>query len=173
VTVPLISIIEELAEEFGEGGMAVNVLDATDVMPAQLVVPFETDPASPHNLRIHCVLLPLGHDPAIMQFFVTLPYLVETSALATLARFVCAVNAELPLTGFEMNERHRVLVFRTTHPVDVDGLDPSVVAWTLSMVSSAIREFGPLVEDVAGGGDLALATDRLRDKLATIGAYDD
>jgi hypothetical protein len=53
-----------------------------------------------------------------------------------------------------------VLVFRHTHAVVVQPLDPSIIAWTLSMIRMAIITFGDLIEDVAGGLDLDSARAR-------------
>ena len=156
-----------LGDEFRSGGVPNRLLPATGVAPAQLIVPIELDEPNLGNpnlggrhLRINLYFLPEVDDPPVIQYFVGLPYDMAAGSEATLARFLCYANANLPLAGFEMSESDGVLVFRHTHAVVVQPLDPSIIAWTLSMIRMAIITFGDLIEDVAGGLDLASARAR-------------
>ena len=156
-----------LAEEFGEGGLVVHVVPAGGELPAQLVMPIDSG-RSGRNLRIQVYFLPQVDDPPVLQYFVTLPYQLRREAMPTLARLLCALNASLPVTGFELSEPNRVVVFRHTHAINVQPLDPGVIAWTLTMIRSATQGFGDLVEAVAGGLDLTTALIRLDRKLAEL-----
>lgn len=153
MTDPQYELLGLLADEFRAGGMPASVLPADDPAPAQLVMPIDSGRPGRH-LRINSYFLPGVDHPAVMQHFVSLPYLLVPSSVLPLARYLAMLNPELPLTGFEMNEHARVVAFRHTHAVDVHPLDPGVVAWTLSMVSAAVREFGDGVEQVASGADV-------------------
>jgi len=153
VTDPQFELLGLLADEFRAGGMPASVLPADAPAPAQLVMPIDSGRVGRH-LRVSSYFLPGVDHPAVMQHFVSLPYLVVPSAVAPLARYLALLNPELPVTGFEMNEHARVVVFRHTHAVTVHPLDPGVVAWTVSMVSAAVREFGDGVERVGAGADV-------------------
>jgi hypothetical protein len=153
VTDPQFELLGLLADEFRAGGMPASVLPADDPAPAQLVMPIDSGQPGRH-LRINSYFLPGVDHPAVLQHFVSLPYLVVPSAVLPLARYLALLNPELPVTGFEMNEHARVVVFRHTHAVNVYPLDPGVVAWTMSMVSAAVREFGGGVERVGAGADV-------------------
>jgi len=156
-----------LADELREGGVPAIVMPADGAMPAQMVTSIESTDEQ-HHLRVHSYFLPDADAPAVLQHFVTLPYDITVAALPTAARFICALNAELPVTGFELGERSRAVVFRHTHAVNIRPLDPGVVAWTLAMVSSAVTELGDLVEAAGGGADLDELTTRLQDRLAAV-----
>lgn len=145
-----------LAGEFREGGITVTVVPADGESPAQMILPLSSTVPDRH-LRIHTYFLPDIDDPPIAQYFVALPYVVEPDGLDGLARFVCAVNASLPLTGFEIAVADLAVAFRHTHAVGIRPLDPGVIAWSLTMIRSAIEQFGDLVEAVASGFDVSEA----------------
>ena len=139
-----------LAEELRSGGVTATVAPERAGTPAQLITPIGSG-STDRTLRVHTYFLPEVDDPPVLQYFVPLPYAVGASAFPDLARFLCALNADLPLTGFETAPTTSVVVFRHTQAVSIRPLDPGVVAWTLAMVGSAVEAFGDLVEAVAGG----------------------
>jgi hypothetical protein len=149
-----------LAEELRSGGVRATVAPGQGATPPQMMTPIETDSAG-RMLRVHTYFLPDIDEPPVLQYFVPLPYAVRPGAFADLAGFLCALNADLPLTGFETAPATDVVVFRHTQAVSIRPLDPGVVAWTLAMIGSAVEEFGDLVEAVAGGASGATAIEQL------------
>lgn len=151
-------LFELLVEEFRLGGLPVALVPGSESFPTQLVVAIDgaesvEDGVGVENLRINTYFVPGVTDPPAMQYFVTLPYEVVDDAAPAILRFIAALNANLPITGFEFAEAHGVVVFRHTHAVSVRPLDPGVIAWTWSMIGSSVAEFGPLVREVCRGGD--------------------
>lgn len=163
-----------LVAEFGEGGIETEVVPAADGAPPQLVYPIGSDPAGRH-LRVHAYFVPGIDEPAALQYFSALPYEIDTRHVAAVAQFVCRLNADLPVTGFELavpgtdaQPGATAVAFRHTHAVNVRPLDPGVIAWTLSMAAAAITTFGEVLEGVGSTGDLEAAfaaADRILDSL--------
>ena len=152
VDLPNIELFELLVTEFLEGGIETTLIPDMNGIPAQLVFPIEADHLdAERHLRIHTFFVPDVGQPPVLQYFVSLPYTVDPSSRDQLARFVCTLNTNLPLGGFEYSERNEVVAFRHTHAISVRPLDPGVIAWAWSMIRTAVVEFGPLVERVAGG----------------------
>jgi len=152
-------LLAVLVAEFREGGIEATLVPEAVGAPAQIVVPI---PDADRHLRINTFFLPDVDDPPVVQYFVTLPYSVDPERVDSLARLLCMLNANLPLTGFELSERNEAVVFRHTHAISVRPLDPGVIAWTWAMIRSAVVEFGSLVERSAGGlgfEDAAAAVD--------------
>jgi non-homologous end joining protein Ku len=158
-----------LAEELRSGGIAATLTPHQGATPAQLVTPIGEDSIG-RSLRVHAFFLPDIDDPPVLQYFVALPYAVQPGMFSNLAQFVCTLNADLPLTGFEAVPTSDVIVFRHTQAVSVRPLDPGVVAWTLAMIGAAVREFGDLVEAVAGGFEPGSATDQLAARFEAFSA---
>lgn len=149
-------LIGIIGEEFALAGIENTVIAPTVTVdgaaaPAQMVVPLSPDRFDriPH---VHVYFLPVLDDPPVVQFMVPLEYDIVAAHAADLARFIALVNSNLPLTGFEMNEAMRMVVFRHTQAVSTAPLDPGVVAWPLTMIRYAVEGYGPLIEIVANGG---------------------
>lgn len=102
----------------------------------------------------------------MLQYFVTLPYAVDPTRADGLARLLCMINTNPPLTGFELSERNEVMVFRHTHAISVRPLDPGVIAWTWAMIRSAVLEFSPLLNRAdLSMDDAATALDEVMQSL--------
>jgi len=158
-------LIEIISAEFNAAGIENSVvqptfLDGGVVAPAQMVVPLSAD-LEGRTPTAHVYFLPIVHDPAVVQYMVMLDYEVVEAAMANVARYITFLNSNLPITGFELNESLGQIVFRHTHAVSTSPLDPSVIAWPLTMIRYAIESYGPLVELVATGGDFDSAVTTL------------
>jgi hypothetical protein len=145
-------LLEILVAEFRDGGIDVTLVPESLGAPAQLVVSIDDAESGgpstdnhPH-LRINTYFVPDIDNPPVLQYFVTLPYTVDPTRVDELARLLCMINTNLPLTGFELSEHNEVMVFRHTHAISVRPLDPGVIAWTWAMIRSAVIEFGPLLD---------------------------
>lgn len=161
-------LLQLLADEFAAGGLAVDVVQASGAAPAQLICPIAQADGHPPAV-INTYFIPAVSNPSALQYFVTLAYEVSPHAVGAVSQFVCFVNTLIPATGFEFGAAERVCVFRHTHAVSLNPLDPGVVAWSLSMVHAAVANFAPLLGEVASGGDVdaAMATARsIIDELA-------
>lgn len=159
---PLADLLEVLVAEFREGGIEATLVPASIGAPAQIVVPIAH---SERHLRINTFFLPDVDDPPVLQYFVTLPYAVDIDHVDSLARLLCMVNANLPLTGFELSEHNEAVVFRHTHAISVRPLDPGVIAWTWAMIRSAVTDFGPIVEQAANGLPLDRAAASIDERM--------
>lgn len=160
-------LIQLLSEEFTAGGIPNSVVESDGVAPMQMMIPLAPDRLN-RIPNVHIYFLPILEDPPVMQYMVPLEYDVTDDAIADLARFVIFVNANLPITGFEFNEASGVILFRHTHAISTQPLDPGVVAWSLEIIRYAVEIYGQLIEKVAGGGDYAEAVKRFTDNLASI-----
>lgn len=142
---PELELLQLLSDEFAAGGISGGVAPGQDGVPAQLIV----DIAAGH--KVHVCFLP-GHDqPPVLQYLVAFDVDLEPAAAEAAARFVQLLNTTLPLTGFELSESARSVVFRYVQPVYVHPLDPAVIAWPLSMIYFAVSYFGDLVAAVCAG----------------------
>ncbi|HEY4332732.1 MAG TPA: hypothetical protein VGM78_09185 [Ilumatobacteraceae bacterium] len=158
-------LIEIISAEFNEAGIENSVVQPTYVddgmvSPAQMVVPLSSD-SQGRTPVAHVYFLPILHDPPVVQHMVILEYEIADGAVANLARLVGFLNSNLPITGFEFNESLGHIVFRHTHAVSTEPLDPGVIAWPLTMIRYAVENYGGLVEFVAGGGDYDAAVQTL------------
>ena len=159
-------LLELLVDEFRAGGLETTLVPASAEFPPQLVLPFESG-VEGRQLRINTYFVPGVDDPPALQYFVTLPYEIDAAADGgPIARFLAALNANLPITGFEYAEGGGVVAFRHTHAVSVRPLDPGVMAWTWSMIRSAIDEFGGVVRDVCAGADVDEAITAMNARFA-------
>ena len=154
-------LAQALADEFNQAGIECAVVpesivrEGNDefVMPAQIVVPLDEDAAGrTPDARVY--FLPVLANPPVAQYMVFLDYDVDAGAGRDLARFIALVNSQLTLTGFEMSEAYGQVVFRHTHAVDPNRIDPGVIAWPLSVIRESVDTYGPLVEHVANGHSL-------------------
>jgi hypothetical protein len=145
-------LLKLLADEFRDGGLTIDAVDANGGAPAQLVVAITMPPGEPSAV-INTYFMPAVSDPAAIQHFVTLPYEVGSGHSDAVARTVCVVNTMLPVTGFEFSATDGVMVFRHTHAVSLHPLDPGVIAWGMSMAHAAVANFAPLLGAVASTGD--------------------
>lgn len=141
-----------LADEFRDGGLAIDAVDASNGAPAQLILAIEM-PASEPPAVINTYFLPGVASPSALQYFVTLTYEVAPGHESAVASTVCFVNTLLPVTGFEYSAADQVMVFRHTQAVSLYPLDPGVVAWGLSMVHAAVANFAQLLGATAATGD--------------------
>ena len=157
-------LAQALADEFNQAGIECTVVaeaivrEGKDeyVMPAQIVVPLDEDPAG-RTPEARVYFLPVLENPPVVQYTVFLDYEVVDGAGADLARFIALANSQLTLTGFEMSETYGQVVFRHTHAVDPNRIDPGVIAWPLSVIRESVDTYGPLVERVANGHSLGEA----------------
>jgi len=157
-------LVQALAAEFNGAGIVCTVRPEAMVregadeflMPAQIIVPLDED-ADGRTPEARVYLLPVLENPPVVQYMVFLDYDVVEGAGADLARFVALVNSQLTLTGFEMSEVYGQVVFRHTHAIDPNRIDPGVIAWPLSVIRESIDTYGPLVERVANGHGLGEA----------------
>jgi hypothetical protein len=150
-------LIGLISEEFTLGGIENTVVQPTEtingvIAPAQMVVPIGPDRFG-RTPQIHVYFLPALEDPPVVQYMVPLDYEIVAEHMYDVARFIALVNANLPLTGFEMNEVMAMLVFRHTQAVSTQPLDPGVIAWPLTIIRYAVESYGPLIELVANGGE--------------------
>jgi len=161
-------LLEVLVTEFRDGGIDATLVPPTLGAPPQLVVPIE-DPTldADRHLRINTFFVPDLDDPPVLQYFVALPYAVTMEHVDALARFLCTLNTNLPMAGFELSERNEAIVFRHTHAISVRPLDPGVIAWSWAMIRSAVIEFGPLVERVAAGLELEVGVTSMDELLSS------
>jgi hypothetical protein len=141
-----------LANEFGDGGLAINVVDTRKDAPAQLILTIAMPPGAPGAV-INTYFMPGVRDPSAIEHFVTLAYEVAPGNEAVVATTVCFVNTLLPMTGFEYSIDDQVMVFRHTHAVSLYPLDPSIIASGLSMVHADVANFAPVLGNVAATGD--------------------
>lgn len=141
-------IVNHLIPEswLGEPGRAEAVL-----MPAQIVVPLHAN-ASGRAPEALVYFLPVFEDPPVVQYMVFLDHTIEESAASNLARFIALVNSNLTITGFEMSEAVRRVVFRHTHSIGTQPLDPGVIAWPLEVIRQTIDRYDALIGFVAAGG---------------------
>ena len=136
-------------------------------VPDQIFVALDPD-AGGRGLHLQLMFLPGLDDPAVLQYYVGLPYPVDPDADEALCRFLCALNVTLPVSGFGYHAPEALLFFRHTHAAAVAPLDPDVVLWTLTTVEFLVGHFGPLVEAVAAGLPLEKAEARLADELTDL-----
>ncbi len=153
-----LQLLSLLADEFRDGGLAVDVVEARDGAPDQLILAITMPEGEPRAV-INTYFMPGIEHPSALQHFVTLPYPVAATSESQVAQTICFVNSMLPVTGFEFSATERVLVFRHSHAISLHPLDPGVVAWSLSMVHAAVANFAPLLGQVASGGDAAVAVE--------------
>ena len=149
-------LIGILSEEFNAAGIENTVVVPTETVrgvtaPAQMVIPIGPDRFD-RIPQIHVYFLPALEDPPVVQYMVPLDYEIDAAHVEDVARFIALVNSNLPLTGFEMNEKSGMVVFRHTQAVSTAPLDPGVVAWPLTIIRFAVESYGPLIEVVANGG---------------------
>jgi hypothetical protein len=162
-------LAEILSNEFNAAGIAnrlipESMIDGPDglfTMPAQIAVPLDTDEhgSTPEAL---VYFLPVFDDPAVVQYMIFFDYDVEEPAISDLARFIALVNSQLTITGFEMSESIAAVVFRHSHAIGTQPLDPGTIAWPLSLIRETIDNYGALVRFVAGGGDFDVAVSAIR-----------
>jgi hypothetical protein len=160
-------LIQLLSEEFVAGGIPNSVVAGDGIIPTQMMIALAAD-RQKRIPTVHIYFLPLLEDPPVMQYMVPLDYDIANHAMADLARFIIFVNANLPVTGFEFNEASGVILFRHTHAISTQPLDPGVVAWTLEIIRYAVEIYGQLIEKVAGGGDYEEAVGRFAENIASI-----
>lgn len=163
---PLSELLDALAEKLAAGGFGATVVPASGQSPRQLVYPINS--VDDRHLGINTYFMPGIANPSVLQHFVALPYSIRSTAASDVVQFVGVVNTNLPLTGFEFDAHSAVAVFRHTHAIGVELLNPDVIAWTWAMIAQAVQDFGPLVERVGAGGSLRTALDELRDRLAQL-----
>lgn len=156
-----------LSEEFVAGGITNSVVESDGTAPMQMLVPLAADRQN-RIPYVHIYFLPLLEDPPVMQYMVPLAYDITDDAVADLARFIIFVNANLPITGFEFNEANGLILFRHTHAISTQPLDPGVVAWSLEIIRYAVEIYGQLIETVAMGGDYGLAVKKFTEHYAAI-----
>ena len=150
-------LIAILSDEFNAAGIDNTVVAPTEMAdgvaaPSQMIIPISPDRFG-RIPQIHVYFLPELDDPPVVQYMVVLEYEITAIHAADLARFIALINANLPLTGFEMNESLGMVVFRHTQAVAASPLDPGVVAWPLTVIRYAVESYGILIEIVANGGE--------------------
>lgn len=142
---PEYELLSLLADEFRAGGIECGVAAALGGVPAQLIV----DVAGGDS--VHICFLPEHDQPPVLQYLVALAVDLTEDAVGDTARFAALVNTTLPLTGFEVSEALRSVVFRYLQPVSVHPLDPAVIAWPLSMIHFAISYYAGMIAAVGTG----------------------
>lgn len=81
----------------------------------------------------------------MLQYFIGVPLDAPPHDVTALARFVCALNVNLPLTGFEISEARGQVFFRHMQV----AVDPHVVAFTTELCDFVMARFAPLIVGVA------------------------
>lgn len=138
--------LESVRADLEAGGVRCWVAEEASGFTAQLAV----DLGAPCPTIFVC-LLPGLSDPSILQFFVPTDHAVEAAALDGVARCLHAINASMPMTGFELGEATGAIVFRHLQSVPTDRLDTALVAWPLSMIYNAFCAFDSVIAQASRG----------------------
>lgn len=86
-----------------------------------------------------------------LQFYVDLPFSVEPSAFAELARYVLLLNAGLPLTGLGIREADGAVYFRHLAMVIDHPVPDRLVTETLEVIERILDRYSEDLEAVAAG----------------------
>ena len=160
-------LTQELAGALATAGFDAFVKLGQGPVPDQVFVSLEPD-AEDRLLHAQLMFLPDLTTPAVLQYFVGLPYEVAKRAPATVARTLCRINVALPIAGFEYHEDAAMLFFRHNHAVSVTPLSPDVVVWALTLIEVAVTQFGPIIEAAAHGAPLPDVEARFQDLIADV-----
>jgi hypothetical protein len=139
----------EVAAALREAGWDAFVKLGQGPVPDQLFLALTADARS-RVLHLQVMLLEMGDLPAL-QYFVGLPYRVTAGDPAPLCRLLCALNPDLPISGFEYSEAQSMVFFHHKHCITRESFRIDVLAWNATMIDFLIGRFGPVVEAVAGG----------------------
>jgi hypothetical protein len=142
-------IFADVARAMADAGWDAFVKLGQGPVPDQLFVALEPDGRG-RVLHLQVMLLQLGDLPAL-QYFVGLPYKVTSTEATALCRFLCALNPDLPIAGFEFSEAQGMLFFNHKHCITLESFRLDVLAWNTTMIDFLIRRFGPVIEAVASG----------------------
>ena len=153
---------------FEQDEFVTRIVPAGDEVPVdQLLVALKDEEYRAWTWRLELMYLPGLKEPAILQFFVPLPFTYDAQRAVEVARFCHSLNEILPLNGFGISEEHEWLYYRLLMPCPDRGADPGLVLQTAWSIWYLIDRFGGLLKDLAEGvTDPEQARAALADNLA-------
>jgi len=164
------SVFDTIVPALHSQGFMTRVIPASDEVPADQLLVVLDEEAEPASWRVEMVFLPELTEPYILQFFALLPIEVKEATLPNLARFILALNANLPLTGFELDEGSGWIYYRHLMPCpDNRALDVELTVDTMWLIHYVIDSFAPLLQDVVEGHKtLAQGLEALQESVAEL-----
>jgi hypothetical protein len=165
---PQSQLLHDVAVTLREAGWDAFVKLGQGPVPDQLYIALEPDERG-RVLHLQVTVLELGDLPAL-QYFVGLPYRVDSGVEAELARLLCALNPDLPIAGFEYSEAQAMLFFHHKHCITLESFRIDVLAWNATMIDFLVRRFGPVVEAAAAGAPFTEARERLTGLIGELSA---
>lgn len=86
-----------------------------------------------------------------LQYHLTFPFAVKTTAASELAELILLLNTGLPLVGLGLRMSDRVAFYRHVQLVLDGRIDPRAVAETIDVIERIIDQYRPVLEQVAIG----------------------
>ena len=142
---------------------ACEILNKSDKIPIeQLVVGLDQDSKgrpllliirnSGQDIANHDALLGITapyKNYQVLQFIISLPFLVKDTQISDIARLVCFINKGIEFPGFEFSEVDRLVFFRHAFVVSENELDERITLSLVGMIQVLVDLFAETFESVA------------------------